>query len=291
MVEANANTRHGYGLAGGLIADYGITDRIAAGIKADFGTDFYDIASLEAMAFGRYYFRDILPFPLFAQLGAGFIVLYDDNRSVPSILGDGSVGIRFPVKNFYTEQYVRFGWPAGFGFGFVLGYRFDLKPKKPSAAPPETPVEKPIAEPVIEPAVEPIVELAAEPIVEPAVEPVSDTVFALFAPYTSTFAGEEGQSLLDHNLSALKTAIDFMISHPDYNLELAGYANPVLGTVTETRNLLELSQQRAAYIKDRLVILGVAADRITVSAEGTRNADPADFQKNRRVDFRFVKAP
>ena len=33
--EANANTRRGYGLAGGLVADYGITGRIAAGLKAD----------------------------------------------------------------------------------------------------------------------------------------------------------------------------------------------------------------------------------------------------------------
>jgi outer membrane protein OmpA-like peptidoglycan-associated protein len=276
LVEANANTRHGYGLAGGLMADYGITDRIAAGLKADFGSDFYDVSSLEAMAFGRCYFLNAVSFSLFAQLGAGAIVLYEDGKSVPSVLGDGSVGVRFPLNNFYTEQYVRFGWPTGFGFGFVLGYRFDLKPKKPAVAPVEPPAA-PIEPPVVEP----------ERVVVP------DAVFVLFAPYVSTFAftGEEGQRLLDRNLFALKTVSDFMTSHPDYNLELSGYANPVSGTAMEAQTLLTLSQQRAAYVKDRLVTFGVEADRITVSALGTRGADPADFQRNRRVDFRFVKTP
>jgi outer membrane protein OmpA-like peptidoglycan-associated protein len=292
LVEANANTRHGYGLAGGLMADYGITDRIAAGLKADFGSDFYDVSSLEAMAFGRYYFVTTAPFSLFAQLGAGAIVLYEGDRSVPSVLADGSLGIRFPVKNFYTEQYVRFGWPTGFGFGFVLGYRFDLKPKKPPAAPVEPssdPVSETIPEP--EPAAETIPEPVSETIPEPEAVVVPDGEFVLFDPYISTFAfaGETDQKILDHNLLALKTVADFMISHPDYSLEIVGYANPVSGTPAEAQNLLGLSRRRSTYVKDRLVNFGVEADRVSVSAVGTLGADPADPRKNRRVDFRFVK--
>ncbi|MDR0585770.1 MAG: OmpA family protein [Treponema sp.] len=315
LVEANANTRRGYGLAGGFIADYGITGKIAAGLKADYGTDFYEVSSLEAMAFGRYYFTDIpVPFSLFAQLGAGLIVLYEEGRSVPSVLADGSIGIRFPLNKFYTEQYIRFGWPTGFGFGLVLGYRFDLKPKK-SVAPVELSVEAPV-EPVVEAPVEPVVEesvalvveesavpveLSVEAPVEPPVEPsveasvepivIPGAEFILFDPYVSTFAftGAEGQTLLDHNLAALKTVADFMIRHPDYRLEIIGHANPVLKTPAEAQNLLNLSRQRAAYVKDRLVIFGVEEERMSVSAQGTSDADPADFQKNRRVDFRFEK--
>jgi hypothetical protein len=142
LVEANANTRHGYGLAGGIIGDYGFTDWFAAGVKLDYGTDFYDVSSFEALAFGRFYLQpSFMPFPLFAQVGAGFISLYEDDRSVASVLADGSLGIRFPIKNFYTEQYVRFGWPTGFGFGLAIGYRFNRKAPPPLETPPPEPVQ------------------------------------------------------------------------------------------------------------------------------------------------------
>ena len=278
--EANANTRRGYGLAGGLVADYGITGRIAAGLKVDFGSDFYDVSSFEALAFGRYYFFDASPsFSLFAQAGAGFVMLFEEDRVVPSVLGDGALGIRFPVKKFYTEQYIRFGWPAGFGFGLVVGYRFGPKPLPPPPPPP-----KPVPEPVPEPVPGPLPEDA------PAVIPNDLEIF--FPPYAARFTegGSAWLPLHNHNMVVINTIADFLKDHAEYAVHITGHANPVLGTEEEdTEQLVPISLKRAEFVRDELVHFGVDAGRITVSGAGGAAADPEDPQKNRRVEFRFEK--
>ncbi|MDR2160010.1 MAG: OmpA family protein [Treponema sp.] len=300
--EANANTRRGYGLAGGLVADYGITGRIAAGLKTDFGSDFYEVSSFEALAFGRYYFLDVPPsFSLFAQAGAGLVMLFEGDRMVPSVLGDGALGIRFPVKNFYTEQYVRFGWPTGFGFGLVVGYRFGLKPPPPEPPPkpvlaaepppePATPAEPPPdPPPPVEPLPEPV--LSAElPSEDPAVIPEGLEIF--FPPNAVHFTGEEtlGLPLHNHNTAILNTVAGFLKDHVQYDVHITGHANPVLGTDDEdTERLIPISVKRADSVRDELIRRGVDAGRISVSGAGGAEADREDPQKNRRVEFRFER--
>ncbi|MDR1618878.1 MAG: OmpA family protein [Treponema sp.] len=294
--EANANTRQGYGLAGGIAADYGITGRIAVGLKTDFGSDFHDVSSFEALAFGRYYFFNASPsFSLFAQAGAGLVMLFEGDRMVPSVLGDGALGIRFPVKNFYTEQYIRFGWPTGFGFGLAVGYRFGLKPP---------PLPKPLPEPVTPPVEQaPEVSFPGEPEQAPAEPPppelipeipavVPEGIEIVFPPYTAHFTdgGSWWQPVYNRNMEALAIIAGFLKNHPEYTVHVTGYANPVLGTDEEYREtLLPLSLERAVFIRDELVRLGVDAGCVTVSGAGSAEVDPENPQKNRRVELRFGK--
>jgi outer membrane protein OmpA-like peptidoglycan-associated protein len=304
--EANANTRRGYGLAGGLAADYGITGRIAAGLKADFGSDFYDVSSFEAQAFGRYYFFDAPPsFSLFAQAGAGLVMLFEGDRMVPSVLGDGALGVRFPVKNFYAEPYIRFGWPAGFGFGLAAGYRFGPKPPPASipappasipappepvpAPPPPAPPPEPAAPP--EPAPEPAPPLQA-PLPEEAPAAVPQGLELFFPPNAARFT--EGEPawlpLYNHNMAVLAAAAGFLRDHAEYAVHITGHANPVTGTEEEAAGLLvPMSVERAAFARDELVRFGIDAGRISVSGAGGAEAGTEDPQKNRRVEFRFER--
>jgi outer membrane protein OmpA-like peptidoglycan-associated protein len=294
LIEANGNTYHGYGLAGGVSLDYGFTDSIAAGIKADFGSDFYAVSSLEAQAFGRFYFHIIpTPFPLFAQAGAGLVYLFDGEKKVPSVLGDGAIGIRFPVKNFYTEQYVRFGWPHGIGFGLAIGYRFNLK-RAPVTL--ELPQEKE-AEEGIKPA-EKEAETAEEtrPAEEEAetAEPVNidylESLEIIFPPNQVAFETAEGNWLyiLEENIAAVNLIARFLMERPEYSVSLLGRANPVERTRAEERErLLPISRRRAEYVKNRLIDLGVEAERISVSGAGGQGADSENLTRNRRVEFKF----
>jgi hypothetical protein len=286
--EANANTRHGYGLAGGLFADYGITDHIAAGLKADYGTDFYDVSSLEGLAYGRYYFLDtFIPFPFFVQLGGGMIILLEKEKKVTSFLVDGSIGIRFPIKKFYTEQYLRFGWPTGFGFGIVLGYRFGAKDKALPLPPPPPAISPPPPPPPPPP---PVVKEE-----EPIIPEVPDLVFrannADFAGRdTDTERGLDPQTI-EANNRVLDIVSSFLKAHNTYNVLIEGYANPILGTgEEEAQRLLPISRARAEFARNELVRRGVDPEKIGINGEGGLGADPENPQRNRRVRFRIYKS-
>jgi outer membrane protein OmpA-like peptidoglycan-associated protein len=305
--EANANTRRGYGLAGGIVADYGITDRIAAGLKVDFGSDFYDVSSFEALAFGRYYFFNTPPFfSLFVQAGTGLVMLFEGDRMVPSVLGDGALGVRFPIKKFYTEQYIRFGWPTGFGFGLVVGYRFGLKPPPPAPEPepvilpppPSGPEPTPPPVPEPEPAMlsleslpEPVMP-PPEPLPEEAPVVIPEGLEIFFPPNVARFT-EGGSAWLpfhNHNTVVLNAIAGFLKDHAEYSIHITGHANPVLGTKEEeTGKLVPMSIDRAEFVRDELVYLGIDAGRISVSGAGGTAAKPGDLQKNRRVEFRFER--
>jgi outer membrane protein OmpA-like peptidoglycan-associated protein len=284
LVEANANTRHGYGLAGGLTADYGITNNFALGIKGDFGTDFYDVSSAEALAFGRYYFLNTpLGYPLFVQAGAGLSMLFEKDQSVMTALGEGGIGIRFPIKKFYTEQYLRFGWPAGFGFGIALGYRFDLKPSRPNVQEQRQEDGPVVPDPVLP---EPVF---YEP---PELEFLRNAKIIFSADLANFESMENYPEIFENNINILHTAASFLTARPDYTLTITGHANPVLKTEAEDEESLRpLSLQRAEYIKARLVSLGIEPERISTAGVGGQNADPLDVQYNSRVDFSFENKP
>jgi hypothetical protein len=270
LVEANANTRHGYGLAGGLTMDYGITDSMAVGLKADYGSDFYDVTSAEIQAFFRYYFLNFLPYPLFVQAGGGGIMLQEPSKdkTVFSVLADGSLGIRFPIKKFYTEQYIRFGWPHGFGFGLAIGYRFGTTVKKEAPA------------------------LVEETKYIPPDTRHLDGLMVSFPPNVAVFESTDAEwrSALEENIFTMNSFAFFLRQYPEYFVIATGHANPIIGTEEENlESLIPLSRERAEYVKEQLIRLGVEGDRIIVEAVGALNADPADGAGNRRVDFRLER--
>jgi outer membrane protein OmpA-like peptidoglycan-associated protein len=297
LVEANANTRHGYGLAGGIIGDYGITDNFALGIKGDFGTDFYDVSSVEALAFGRYYFLNTpLSFPFFLQAGAGLSMLFEGDKSVPTVLGEGGIGIRFPIKKFYTEQYLRFGWPFGFGFGIVVGYRFGFKPSLPDIRDWQheggTSIPDPVLpEPVLyEPPEEPKPPEEPEPPELESLKSMEIIFIANMADFESL--GEAHLKTFEDNINVLNAVAYFLKAHEDYTLTITGHANPVEKTPTEEEESLRpLSLQRAEYVKARLVNFGIDPERISVAGAGGQGADPQNIVRNRKANFSFMKKP
>ena len=93
-------------------------------------------------------------------------------------------------------------------------------------------------------------------------------------------------------------AVAFLIMYPDSQLTLHGYTDPI---GQEAYNQA-LSYQRAAYVRDRLLMQGVSAAQISVKAHGesdlvvkeisnTQFSSKADWVKhysaNRRVEFEF----
>jgi outer membrane protein OmpA-like peptidoglycan-associated protein len=279
------------------MADYGIVGGFSMGLKGDFGTDFYDVSSLEALAFGRYYFTGILPFPFFLQAGAGFIMLFEDAKKVSTVLADGSVGIRFPVGNFYTEQYVRFGWPTGFGFAIALGYRFDFRPKKaePPYIPPPPAEPEPPAPPVAAPEPPAPIEPVPQPVKEEVVIPLIPDI--IFRANFADFAGRDidaqrglDEETISGNMRSIEAASEFLVSNPSFHILVEGFANPVLGTVEEeVGKLIPLSRSRASLVRDELIRLGVDPWRITVNAAG--GAGRSSPSGNRRVELRIFMPP
>jgi outer membrane protein OmpA-like peptidoglycan-associated protein len=283
LFEANANTRHGFGLAAGLMGDYGITDRIAAGLKLDVGSDLYDIISGEVMAFGRYYFLPKSLPPLYAQLGAGGIMLRElgkdnyEEKTRFSVLVDGSLGVRFPIYgNFYTEQYIRFGWPSGFGLGLVVGYKFNSKKV------PDEPVR------TVEVPGQDVYQVMEEVLIIPEI--IFPANVAVFTTKAQDPVRGLDEATIERNHEAIATIADFMKRHGDYNLFVEGYANPIVGTTLENaEQLIPLSRRRAEYIKQELIELGVEEWRITAIAAGGLGADKNNVWHNRRVQFHLER--
>jgi hypothetical protein len=284
--EANGNTRKGCGAAAGLMADYNFTDNWAAGLRADYGNDFDAITSFEVLAFGRYYFLDTpLPFPLFVQAGAGLSRLSEkENKTMYTILGDGALGARFLVHGFYAEPYIRFGWPAGLGVGFALGYRF---PVYTQGAPGEEP---PLPPAWFEEKVYGMPEGDTD---------IPDIPRIIFRANHADFAGRDidparglDEKTIENNYAALRIVAGFMKAHPSYALVIEGYANPVLKTIEEeTRRLLPISRARSRFAADELIKLGVDPRRVIAVGSGGQDADPDDGRRNRRVRFHFYKTP
>jgi outer membrane protein OmpA-like peptidoglycan-associated protein len=96
--------------------------------------------------------------------------------------------------------------------------------------------------------------------------------------------------LFERNLLLLFNIASYMNAYPQYTLRITGYANPVDKTeAEETESLIPLSGRRAAYVKDRLIELGVDEGRLFSTGLGGRGTDPAASENNRRVEFSFEK--
>ncbi|MDR1597076.1 MAG: hypothetical protein LBR99_05155 [Treponema sp.] len=124
-VDGNMNTRKGAALGGTVSAGYGIIPNLAAGIKIGFSHNFDTIMTLEPEVFARWYFLDSKNISPFVQAGLGTSVFFEDGAVYPAFLGDLSAGLRIPFsRQWYTEAYLRAGYPFIWGAGIIAGYRF-----------------------------------------------------------------------------------------------------------------------------------------------------------------------
>jgi outer membrane protein OmpA-like peptidoglycan-associated protein len=91
--------------------------------------------------------------------------------------------------------------------------------------------------------------------------------------------------LLDSALSSLEEVVDLLQTEPDKKIRVEGHTDSRGAAETN----LELSQKRAEAVREALVGLGVAEDRITALGMGedfpiASNEDEAGRAQNRRVD-------
>jgi flagellar hook assembly protein FlgD len=105
------------------------------------------------------------------------------------------------------------------------------------------------------------------------------------------------QSVIDNNMRVLRRIAQILNKFKDYTVVIEGHAHNMSGTEAEETSraggnipLIPLSNERAAFVKQQLVRLGVSASRMTTEGAGGRKpiADPAnrdDWWKDRRVEF------
>jgi outer membrane protein OmpA-like peptidoglycan-associated protein/flagellar hook assembly protein FlgD len=108
------------------------------------------------------------------------------------------------------------------------------------------------------------------------------------------------QSVIDNNMRVLRRIAQILNKFKDYTVVIEGHAHNISGTEDEEMNrtvdgkpnipLIPLSNDRAAFVKQQLVRLGVSAGRMTTEGAGGRkpvanreNRD--DWWKDRRVEF------
>lgn len=100
-----------------------------------------------------------------------------------------------------------------------------------------------------------------------------------------------------NNERVLKRVAQILEKFPDYSVTVVGHANNISGTEAEetsTKNgnipLIPLSQDRAEFVKTRLVNYGIDASRLKTEGKGGRERiaalkDRENWWKNRRVEF------
>jgi outer membrane protein OmpA-like peptidoglycan-associated protein len=91
--------------------------------------------------------------------------------------------------------------------------------------------------------------------------------------------------LLEGALSSLEEVVDLLQTEPDKKIRVEGHTDSQGAAETN----LELSQKRAESVREALIVLGVAEERITAMGMGedfpiASNDDEAGRAQNRRVD-------
>jgi hypothetical protein len=122
-IEGNMNTYRGAALNGNINFDYEITNTLAAGIKFGFNHNFRSTMVLEPGAHFRWYFFNLKGNPLFVQGDLGASLIFEDATLYPAFMGGITAGVRFPLKNWYLEPYIRGGYPFLWGIGVIGGFK------------------------------------------------------------------------------------------------------------------------------------------------------------------------
>jgi outer membrane protein OmpA-like peptidoglycan-associated protein len=122
----------------------------------------------------------------------------------------------------------------------------------------------------------------------------------VFGSNSGSFDGLNAQDL-DNNDWILKRLAQILSKFPDYRIRVEGHANPTISPREtarreneQSRELLPLSEIRAATIVNYLVRLGIQRERLSsVGVGGGRPLaaweDRDNWWKNRRVEFILIK--
>ena len=97
-------------------------------------------------------------------------------------------------------------------------------------------------------------------------------------------------TILSKSLTALKDLLTLMQKHPTMEILIEGHTD----NVGDELALIHLSEQRAAAVRDYLVINGIAESRIQIRGMGAtkpihQNDTESGREKNRRVEIQVIK--
>jgi hypothetical protein len=127
-VELNMAAREGWAQGFSLTLDRHLLDRrMAAGIRADMGTDYTAISTVDAGLYFRLYPWKLGLGGAFVQMEAGLSRYQEEGRQTYTALMDFAAGFRyFFLNGFYAEAAARVGHPFIWGFGLSAGHRFSF---------------------------------------------------------------------------------------------------------------------------------------------------------------------
>ena len=201
-----------------------------------------------------------------ARVGLGADIRISDNVAVTLEVNDNITSDRFNSKKADNPDY-QFNALAGLKFTFGKPYtRKEKAAPAPAPAPARAPAPKPA--PKQEPAPAP----APKPAPAPAPEPDMSQIVTFFELNQDVILEAEAAKLDDY--------AKWLGNHNDVNIVVTGYADVQTGN---ERINLDLSQRRAAKVKDYLVSKGIAASRITTEYKGDREQPFAQNDLNRCV--------
>jgi outer membrane protein OmpA-like peptidoglycan-associated protein len=119
----------------------------------------------------------------------------------------------------------------------------------------------------------------------------------VFPPNLAVFDGLN-QYTLENNFRVIQRIAQVLNRYKGYKISVEGHANPTTAPGPERERerpeLKALSEKRAAYVMERLIRSGVAANRLSSTGAGdtlpvVSFEDHANWWKNRRVDFVLIR--
>jgi outer membrane protein OmpA-like peptidoglycan-associated protein/flagellar hook assembly protein FlgD len=119
----------------------------------------------------------------------------------------------------------------------------------------------------------------------------------VFPADSAAFDGLD-KNTLDNNIRVIKRVAQILNKFRNYKVKVEGHANPTTAPgparEQEEASLKDLSERRAGFVLEQLVINGVARNRLTFTgAGGSMPAAPFEdrpgWWKNRRVDFILIR--
>ena len=130
-MEANAHTRKGFALSGGILFGLDLTSQFAVGMKTAYSHNLDTVSAVEFQIFHRYYPTWLLRLinfeGFFVQQEAGCVIFYEFGEAFPAYINGLTLGWRFKFKqNWFWEPALRLGYPHIWGVGVIAGYSYSL---------------------------------------------------------------------------------------------------------------------------------------------------------------------
>jgi outer membrane protein OmpA-like peptidoglycan-associated protein len=124
-------------------------------------------------------------------------------------------------------------------------------------------------------------------------DPLGQVWIIYFAPNGASFSGLSSRVNAANN-EALAGVVAVLEKYPTYRVRVTGYANEVISSPREERELQELSEERAEAAAAMLGFFGISERRIVT--RGRAGANPIagrsnrnDWYRNRRAEFTIIR--